>query len=328
MMHRCLATVLVLTTVLHAASSLVPAGDVPMKFSWSHMRVPKWSHGALINVQYQDTNNPLIWIDDGNTQHAVPFSITGALSMLVYDYDRGTDGTLWLSGSATDSDGRTAGFVAWISADHINSLVIRTGQYRPLRIAAAPDGTLWSVGSESMTKTPSPDAAVIRRFDKSGRTVSSLIQQSTIAHVAYLEPILNSVRASSDRIAWYCVGFDDHTTGRYVEISLDGKLLTDISIHLPSNSLRYQITGFALSDEGDAFLSANTRGAGQSASLTSHLGAYVLDRSAGAWKPLLQNVLAPGTPPTPDYFDQILGVKDHQLVVAGYKTVKFYSIGK
>jgi hypothetical protein len=286
------------------------------------MMVPKWSHGALMNVQYQDTNSPLIWIDDGIAQHAVPFSIKGALSMLVYDCDRGSDGTLWLSGSATDPDGRHAAFVAWISADNTSSLVIRTGQYRPMRIAAAPDGTLWSVGSESMTKTVSADAAVIRHFDKSGRTVNSLIQQSTIAHTAYLEGILNSVRASNDRIAWYCVGFDDHTTGRYVEISLDGKLLTDISVRLPNNSLAYQITGFALSDKGDAFLSATARGNGQ----PSQLGAYVLDKSAGVWKPLLQMSWALGVPPTSDYFDQILGVKGQKLVIAGYKKIKFYSI--
>jgi hypothetical protein len=226
MMYRCLAASLAITTVL-GATSLIPAGDTPMSFSWPYMRIPRWSHGALINVQFEGSGNPLIWMSNGQTQHTVPFPIPGALSMLVYDEDHGVDGTLWISGSAIDPDGRATGFVAWISAENTDSLIIRTGQYRPTRIAVAPDGTLWTVGSESI-RTPSPNAAVVRRFDKSGHMVSSLIQQSTIAHVANLEKPFNNLQASKDRIAWYCADLIDASTGRYVEISLDGTLLTDL----------------------------------------------------------------------------------------------------
>ena len=246
--------------------------------------------------------------------------------MLVYDEDHGVDDTLWISGSATDSDGRTTGFVAWISADKTNSLVIRTGSYRPTRIAVASDGTIWTVGSETI-RTPSANAAVIRRFDKSGHTVSSLIQQSTISHVANLEKPFNSLQASKDRIAWYCADFMDASTGRYVEISLDGTLLTDIVVRMPNSVLKYTMTGFAFNDQGDAFLSAITKAVTSVGGPSSvQFGVYLLDRSGAEWKTLLQRSWTSGAPRTADDFNGILGVKDQQLVLDGYNKIKFYNI--
>jgi hypothetical protein len=215
-------------------------------------------------------------MSSGQTQHTVPFSIPGALSMLVYDEDHGVDGTLWISGSASDPGGRTTGFVAWISADNTNSLIIRTGPYRPTRIAVASDGTLCTVGSETI-RTPSPNAAVIRHFDKSGHTLTSLIQQSTISRVANLERPFNSLQASKDRIAWYCA--DLVSTGRYVEISLDGTLLTDISVRMPSSPLKYTMTGFAFNDQGDAFLSAIAKTVAQDGPASVQFGVYLLASS-------------------------------------------------
>lgn len=45
------------------AASLTWLEDMPFPLSRKTMRIPKWSHGALIAVQNADSaTNPLIWI--------------------------------------------------------------------------------------------------------------------------------------------------------------------------------------------------------------------------------------------------------------------------
>ena len=94
----------------------------------------------------------------------------------------------------------------------------------------------------------------------------------------------NTLRASKDRIAWYSVD------GRYVEISLSGSLLTDIAVDIPIGDGKplTNTISFALTDEGDAFLSVPYLVSSSEISRT-----YVLDRFAQAWKP----VQAVGQPP-------------------------------
>jgi hypothetical protein len=323
MLLNAATAVAVLVSMLSAAS-LSPVENLPLAVSWPLMRVPKWSHGALLTVQYHDTTNPLIWLLERHGQRAVPFTIPEARSMLIYDWDRGADGTIGISGSAADSDGRAATFVAWISADGTNSQVIRTSPYKPAMVAVAPDGTLWTVGSEFTTKssggigtTLMPNVGVIRHFERSGKTLGSFVPQSTIQNPLSLSRSRNTLRASKDRIAWYSA------EGRYIEISLDGSLVTDIPVQLPGGQSMNENTGFALADEGDAFLSAysDPHGSGPSAQL---LGIYILDRSVRAWKPVLQRSVGIAAQAA---FGYIYGVDGRELVVQGNKLIKFYSIG-
>jgi hypothetical protein len=86
------------------------------------------------------------------------------------------------------------------------------------------------------------------------------------------------------------------------------------------------MTGFALSDQGDAFLSAIGKAVGQGGPASLQFGVYLLDRSAAEWKPLLQRTWASGTARASADFNGILGIKDQQLLLDGYKTIKFYNI--
>src|SRR5258706_9679902 len=125
-----------------SAASLNHVEDLTITFQWSGLRVPKWTHGALITVQYHDTTNALIWAFERGGKRAVPFTIPAARSMLIYDWDRGVDGLFAVTGSATDADGRVTGFVASISADGAKSQVIRTELYGPAMVTVATDRTL------------------------------------------------------------------------------------------------------------------------------------------------------------------------------------------
>jgi hypothetical protein len=316
--------IFVVASLLHGAS-LSYVEDIPLAASWPKMRVPKWSHGALLTVQNDDTTNPLIWVFEGRDHRAFPFVIPGARSMLIYDWDRGRDGTIGISGSTADSEGRAATFLAWISADGSNSQVIRTSPYRPAMVAVAPDGTLWTVGGEFATKptggmgpTLVPNVGVIRHFDRTGQTLESFVPQVTVKNPLSLLRSRNTFRASEDRIAWYSA------EGRFVEISLAGRLLTDISVQLPTDRAMNDSTGFALTNDGEVFLSSQYSDGNGGGVVTRPVGVYILDRSTQAWKPVLQEqgsgIAAQSR------LGYICGVDGRNLVIKGDTVIKFYHV--
>lgn len=56
-------SVILILAVPALAASLTWMEDMPFPLSWKTMRIPKWSHGALIAVQNANgATNPLIWI--------------------------------------------------------------------------------------------------------------------------------------------------------------------------------------------------------------------------------------------------------------------------
>ena len=268
----------------------------------------------------------------------VPFSVPGARSTVIYDWDRGVDGAICLSGSAIDADGRGGTFIAWISPDGKNSQITRTSPYRPLLVAVAPDDTVWTAGSESMDIAAFrasgrtdvsiaalllPGAGVIRHYDRAGRTLGAFVPQSTIHDAMSLSDPGNALRASGDRIAWYSA------EGRYIEVSLEGKLATDIVVPPPGTSTR-PIDGFAITDSGDAFLSASYPVAGNGSASAHRVGIYVLEKSSRAWKAVLERTVIPGTAPNagdPNDFGHIYGVDGNKLVVAGRQRLRFFTIG-
>jgi hypothetical protein len=324
----CKATTAVAALVsILSAASLTHVEDISWAIFLPAVQVPKWTHGGLLTVQFKDTKSPLIWMLSPSGDKSLPFSVPGAESTLIYDCDRASDGTIGISGSAADSDGRVAGFVAWISPNEPNGHVVRTGSYRPAMVAIAPDGTLWTVGKQTTAAATAPaeivpHAGAIQHFDRSGKTLGSFVPQSTIRNpLLTLSRTRNTLRASKDRIAWYSVD------GRYVEMSVSGSLVTDIVVDIPpgrGKPLMDNIS-FALTDEGDAFLSVpyEVPSTGAPLSPIDVFETYVLDRSARAWRPVQ---LAGQSPRSGVGY--IYGVDGKRLVVMGGRAVRFYAIGK
>lgn len=303
------------------APRLTFTSETPIPISWPMMRIPKWSHGFLLAAQGDQTTTPVIWSVGRTRQYSVPFTIPGARSMLLYDWDRGADGTLGLSGYAVDADGRLSSYVAWVSADQSDSRVIRTLGYRPEKIALAPDGTIWTAGCEyalapngRLTAALVPDAGVLRHFDRSGKLLGAHIPQSSVGGSLILQSSRMGLRASRDRIAWLSVD------GRYAEIAPNGRVLTNTVVSLPGDESA-TVLGFALSDSGDAYLGMeNVATEGRAVDISS---VYVLDRAAMKWIPLLRRTVADAN----ETFGAIFGIEGSTLVIQGRGTTRFYSIG-
>lgn len=305
------------------AASLTHVEEIGMPVAVPAMQLPKWTKGGLLTVQFKDPRYPMIWMLTRNGARSLPFSIPGADSTVVYDFDQSADGTIGLSGSATDADGRIAGFVAWVSPTQGNVQIVRTGLYRPAMVAIASDGSLWTVGRElnALTRFGKllPNAGVIRHFEKSGKTLHSLVPQSTVRNHD-LTMSRNTLRASADRVVWYDVG-----DGRLVEISFSGTVLRDVPLELPlaGRSISEVIgdsISFAVTDEGDCFLATPYV---DKSSKQSSQQIYALDRSRRVWNPV-----SLGAQTARNQTGYIFGADGRRLVVMSGNLVQFYAIGK
>jgi hypothetical protein len=303
-----------------SAASLVWLENVPVSFSWRPMRVAKWTHGNLVDVQNDGTAHPLIWLQNRQASHSIPFTIEGAQVIRVYDWDVAIDGSIALSGSATDVSGRGSQFVAKLSADGSHALITRTLRYRPLRIAIASDGTLWTVGQDF---TPNEDLGVLRHFDQSGALMATFIPQSTVPSPVVLSSPHNRLLISNDRVAWY-----SPTMPRYVEISLDGKLMLDASVQPVGDKEKGY--GVVLTDSGNLFLSALHDVPGTGAGPPAHVfGIYMLDRSSGNWITVVeqqQTVVPIGAQPVPNQIGHICGIDGSNIVMISNHLIRFCKI--
>lgn len=99
----------------------------------------------------------------------------------------------------------------------------------------------------------SPRASGSRRhppvwFGRQGDWIVCVTEQHTgLQDLVYNN---NYLAASANSIAWYCA-----PAHRYVEISLDGKVVGDIHVNLTGAD---EVTGFAITDGGTAFISTVT----------------------------------------------------------------------
>ena len=87
------SVVIAIVTTL-SATSLTSVEERPLAVEWPYMRLAKWSNGALIDVEYDRTVNPLVWLFEGQVQRTVPFTIPGARLMEIDDWDRAADGAI------------------------------------------------------------------------------------------------------------------------------------------------------------------------------------------------------------------------------------------
>jgi hypothetical protein len=237
---------------------------------------PRWSVGGLVDVQ-DGIATPVIRSFDrlGSDIGSVSFSVPGASKILLNDYSRDSDGTIFLGGNAFDQEGRNAGFLASISPSNESVKVVRTAPYTPYHLALAPDGTVWTAGIEMdnfVEPAANRDKDVIRHFDRSGKLLASFIPRSTLESPNSV--IYGYLAATKDRLGWY-VGLE-FGPSEYVEISRDGLVNRFPSIQLTNNE---RVTGMAVTDNAGTFVTTHDDTLNSSKLLT-------YDKTRGSWLPV------------------------------------------
>lgn len=336
----CLASSLILAAArLGNAADIAPKliGEIPITMETANNRVPKWSNGSLVMIRDSMTTRPAIYLElrDGSMLQPVLFSIPGATELGIMDYDRGADGTIGLAGAFVDNAGGVWAFVAWISPDGSPPTVLRTSPYRPVLVAVAPDGTLWTQGTETKSRSEikvvpgklveaseimKPAAHVLRHYERSGRLISSHIPQSTLELSGTKE--FFTLRASALGVSWYSAAAE-----RLVEISPQGELISDTKVSLPARSRR--VTGYAVADDGRTYLSSES-----SDPSSLRVSVSVLNRLQHswepimAWEPIMERVPSgkPGIGTNGSLFGPLYGVSGSSLVLAGSQKLMFYEV--
>jgi len=248
-----------------AKRALTHERDVQTTGPWE--APPRWDGTTLVGVVSNRTRGPVLyWIDrDGRRDEAL-FTIEDASTIWVDDVAGSQDGYTVAVGAALTSDVRGTTFLARISPDRQSQVVTRTWPYCPMVVTFAADGKVWTVGhlfSEDGNETLAYN--VLRVFDKSGKLVGS----TKVATKGIPGEELSFLRASRDRVGWL------NRSNEYFEFGPD---MTEIGrFKGPELGSDREITGFALSEDGDAIVSTFGK------EKTDFL---FLDRATGVWTPL------------------------------------------
>jgi hypothetical protein len=210
----------------------------------------RWSGGALSAVEGQSGFLPVVRLfgRDGIQLAALAVAIPEAKIVAVHSVARGRNGLVAMAGSAGDSEGRTTGFIALYPPDGSARKVIPIPfeVYSPIAIALAEDGSAWTAG---IPGKHAPGHNVFWHFDPLGTKTGSAVDLNSFSGPL---AIPGGLFAASPRgLVWI-----SPKDGRYLELSLDGVVTTDIAVNFPSASL---ISGLAVTEDGQTFVQVQTR---------------------------------------------------------------------
>jgi hypothetical protein len=207
----------------------------------------------LLFLDRADPARPVIQVFDGNGELSakIPFSVPDAVRVIVGSVARAPDGTLALVGSAYSSDRRGAVYLAVISGDGQRQRVIRLNPFAPFQVAIASDGSYWIAGLEKAEdRRETLEHNMIRRFNASGDQIGAYVPRSTmVTDRRHEHPVdFSLLTTSRDRVGWY-----SNSAREYIELSLDGRVLTRVAgLPLIEPS---RVDGIGICDSGNVYVS-------------------------------------------------------------------------
>ena len=225
--------------------------------------------------------------------HDTPMVLTipDAAKVVVTSAARGSDGATGISGNAYDAYGHRAAFVALLAPGQETKVIRMPGLFYADLIALPDDGSIWVKGWEPKEITGTYvdlSAPLVRKFDKNGNQLTGVLPMSslfpTVARHRLTDPC-GFLVATSSRVAWLkaCsagVPYFEFTGQTAASV----KFLSPPVAPPPGGEY---LTGFALTQSGDVFITKSTRKDG------SRL--YRLDRDAGAWVEVAFSPNLPGS---------------------------------
>jgi len=267
--------------------ALAPAGVLTVTTDLSFFRIPIWSGDALVSIEgsIPGPHAFVVYAPTGEVLLDAVFSVAGTQHTSVRSWARGADGSVAVCGTSFDRDGRSAPFIAMISADGASQHIIRTEPFYPHLVTVAADGSLWAVGrnlnSHRGEEGVDPNAGVLRHFDRSGRPLGAYLLRSTFKNPVELNELNGILRPLQDGVAW--IHYLSNGDGSYTEVSSRGEVT---SYPIPSmrkdQSDEIIIRGMAVTPANDVFASMYLGGKIESGSI------FWLDREKRRWLPVTQ----------------------------------------
>jgi hypothetical protein len=271
--------------------ALVRGWDVPASFRVEGFW-PQWKGRWLVGVEENKSREPLLYIvgRDG-LREEIRFGLPDAYLIIATGIAAGSDGAIAVFGSAYNNDSRGATFLLWISPDRKNRVLNRVWPYVPNAAAIASDGTIWTAGWVRDGDEVS-QRNVVRRFDRSGATLSSFtVRARGWTETSGLLLTQSYMVSSRDRVGWLNDG------GEYIEFSLTGTEVDRFDGPPVAESRR--VEGIALSEANDLLV-------GVTGGMKWDIMAF--DRKERAWRPVR---LSEGKWP---HWGRLLGIDGNTLM--------------
>ena len=255
----------------------------------------RWDKSYLVTFGFNGTpdassSKPSIIAYDrtGNVFREATVWLNNSERVSVGDAAVTKNGKLVVTGSALDSKGVIADFVASIGDDGHLDKVIRTSPFLPVYVASCDaEGTVWIYGKERYVPDRGiPNVLRLRNYSFEKGELAAMLEISgsdpgwTLTGGKYADQI--SLRCNSQTVVLY-----NAATGEYINYEVKTKNLRTIKVG-PLDPAKVHITGFALTESGDVFASLFYR---SKLPRMSGLFKLTLDGKGGAyWVPISATV--------------------------------------
>ncbi len=252
-----------------------------------------WDKGYLVTYSADDIspNRPaaILYGRDGRVARDVTAWLKGADSVAIVDVAVSKLGNIVVAGGTESSTGAIANFIASIGEDGRVRQVIRTTPFTPAYVCAGEDGTVWAYGHDRDENGKRAEGSLrLRQYSFEKGQIRAVLDASALgspgwklSHGHYPGEVV--LRCTADK-----VGLLNGASSEWVEFDIPGNKLKVSKIEPlpPINEMR--ITGFALTESGQVFISLHDR-----SSQPPRSGLFRLsftDSDAGKWIPVQDTV--------------------------------------
>ena len=286
-------------TLLAGCSAAVSAALVKQEATVSIPRdftaqpLPRFGNGFVLAYDFHMAK---VWEYDhtGKTLFALSLSTPDATDIHITDMAAAADGTVAVSASVLDGDGRDP-VIFWITPAGAVARIVRTAPFSASRVVFSSDGSLWAAGRtyrrQGADFSTDPQYDVLRRYDSQGRFEGSAVPNTTFTAAPQNPALYSFLMSGPNRI-----GFLSLDGKEYVEVSLSGKVLGDWKINSKLPFGVGDVGGVALTPSGALFLSLAPHPTLDAPYEGPPL--YQLDKASGTLRPVELSATTPVTKPT------------------------------
>ncbi|MFZ0770924.1 MAG: hypothetical protein WCA49_22435 [Candidatus Sulfotelmatobacter sp.] len=226
---------------------------------WDRGYLVSW--GSIGSHEASPTEPSVVLYDrDGHIAREGIVWFKDAYSVSITDAAVNRAGNLVVSGGTENQAGAIANFIASIGTDGRLSQVIRTTPFLPIYVCAAEDGTVWSYGIDRDEEGRGiAESLRLRQYSFDKGQLMAMLDVSTLNASGWTltqgrYPGEISLRCNSQRIGLY-----NGRSGEWVEFDFAADKLKVAKVEPLPSPKTMRITGFALTDAGDVFVSLHDR---------------------------------------------------------------------
>jgi hypothetical protein len=231
---------------------------------WARHWGLRWDKGYLITYDELpgSPEKPAVVLYDRNGQVAREAIVwfKDARTVSISDAAVSKAGELVVSGGTENEAGVIANFIASIGSNGHVSHVVRTTPFLPFDVCDPGDGTVWSYGIDRDSQGRGVKESLrLRHYSFAKGQLAAMLDSTTLnspswslTHGGY--PGAISFRCTSTKVALLNV-----VSSEYVEVDIPTNMLRIRKLNpLPSRK-EMRVTGFALTESGDVFVSLHDR---------------------------------------------------------------------